>query len=130
MAVILQFGLASGIVLLNLGRGFGVNIDSLLFGSILLVETTQIFMTRVVLALILGVVFAFYKEMQYATFDEAQARGAGINTSLFDYLISILSGIVVIARVPWPDTHTQLQEDNFRNETKGAATVYCMIHCM
>ncbi len=100
VAVILQLGLASGIVLLSLARGFGVNIDSLLFGSILLVDSTQILVAVVVLALILGVVIAFYKEMQYATFDEAQARAAGINTSLFDYLISVLAGIVVIASIP------------------------------
>ena len=100
VAVILQLGLASGIVLLSLARGFGVNIDSLLFGSILLVDSTQILVAVVVLALILGVVVAFYKEMQYATFDEAQARAAGINTGLFDYLISVLAGIVVIASIP------------------------------
>ena len=100
VAVILQLGLASGIVLLSLARGFGVNIDSLLFGSILLVDSTQILVAVVVLALILGVVVAFYKEMQYSTFDEAQARAAGINTGLFDYLISVLAGIVVIASIP------------------------------
>ena len=100
VAVILQLGLASGIVLLSLARGFGINIDSLLFGSILLVDSTQILVAVVVLVLILGVVVAFYKEMQYATFDEAQARAAGINTSLFDYLISVLAGIVVIASIP------------------------------
>jgi zinc transport system permease protein len=100
VAVILQLGLASGIVLLSLARGFGVNIDSLLFGSILLVDNTQILVAGVVLTLILGVVIAFYKELQYATFDEAQARASGINTSLFDYLISVLGGIVVIASIP------------------------------
>jgi zinc transport system permease protein len=100
VAVILQLGLASGIVLLSLARGFGVNIDSLLFGSILLVDNTQILVAGVVLTLILGVVVAFYKELQYATFDEAQARASGINTSFFDYLISVLAGIVVIASIP------------------------------
>ena len=100
VAVILQLGLASGIVLLSLARGFGVNIDSLLFGSILLVDYTQILVAGVVLTLILGVVIAFYKELQYATFDEAQARASGINTSIFDYLISVLAGIVVIASIP------------------------------
>jgi len=100
VAVILQLGLASGIVLLSLSRGFGVNLDSLLFGSILLVDYSQILVAGVVLALILGLVIAFYKELQYATFDEAQARASGINTSLFDYLISVLAGIVVIASIP------------------------------
>jgi zinc transport system permease protein len=100
VAVILQLGLASGIVLLSLARGFGVNLDSLLFGSILLVDYTQILTAIVVLVLTLGAVIVFYKELQYTTFDEAQARASGISTSFFDYLISVLVGIVVIASIP------------------------------
>jgi zinc transport system permease protein len=100
VAVILQLGLASGVVLLSLARGFGVNLDSLLFGSILLVDSTQILTAGVVLALTLGVILVFYKELQYTTFDESQARASGISTSFFDYLISVLTGIVVIASIP------------------------------
>jgi zinc transport system permease protein len=100
VAVILQLGLASGIVLLSLARGYGVNIDSLLFGSILLVETPQITTALAVMLLTLVTVLLFYKELFSTAFDETQARASGINTSLFEYLVSILSGIVVIASIP------------------------------
>lgn len=100
VAVILQLGLASGIVLLSLARGYGVNIDSLLFGSILLVETPQITIALAVLLVTLVTVLLFYKELFSTAFDETQARASGINTSLFEYLVSILSGIVVIASIP------------------------------
>jgi zinc transport system permease protein len=100
VAVFLQLGLASGIVLLSLARGFGVNIDSLLFGSILLVDNTQIVLTFSVLAITAAIVYAFYKELVYTAFDEVQARASGINTSFFDYLVSALAGIVVIASIP------------------------------
>jgi zinc transport system permease protein len=100
VAVFLQLGLASGIVLLSLAGGFGVNIDSLLFGSILLVDYSQIITTLVILALTLTIVFIFYKELVYTAFDEVQAKASGINTSFFDYLVSVLTGIVVIAAIP------------------------------
>jgi len=100
VAVILQLGLASGIVLLSLARGYGVNIDSLLFGSILLVETPQITIALAVMLITLVTVLLFYKELFSTAFDETQARASGINTSLFEYLVSILSGIVVIASIP------------------------------
>jgi len=100
VAIFLQLGLASGIVLLSLARGFGVNIESLLFGSILLVTIDQIVTAIVVLIATLSIVFAFYKELVYTTFDETQARASGIRTGFFDYLVSVLAGVAVIASIP------------------------------
>jgi zinc transport system permease protein len=100
VAVFLQLGLASGIVLLGLSRGFGVNIESLLFGSILLVNTDQIITASVVLVVTIGIIFVLFKELVYVTFDETQARASGLRTWFFDYLISALAGIVVVVYIP------------------------------
>jgi zinc transport system permease protein len=100
VAIFLQLGLASGIVLLSLARGFGFNIESLLFGSILLVTTDQILTAIVVLVATLTIIFVFYKELVYTTFDETQARASGIRTGFFDYLVSVLAGVAVIASIP------------------------------
>ncbi len=100
VAVFLQLGLAGGIVLISVARGFGVSLESLLFGSVLLVDFNQIIIASVVAAVTLGILFLFFKEIVYVTFDETQARAAGLRTWFFDYLISVLSGIVVIVAIP------------------------------
>jgi zinc transport system permease protein len=100
VAVFLQLGLAGGITLLSVARGFGVNLESLLFGSILIVNMDQIITAAVIAAITLTIVFLFFKEFTYITFDETQARAAGIKTWVFDYLLSILAGVVVIAAIP------------------------------
>ena len=100
VAVFLQLGLAGGITLLSLARGFGVNLESLLFGSILIVDFNQIITAAIVAAITLSIIFVFFKELVYITFDETQARAAGIKTWMFDYLLSILSGVVVIIAIP------------------------------
>ena len=100
VAVFLQLGLAAGIVLLSIARGFGINLESLLFGSVLLVDVDQIITAAVIAVVTLGVIFLFFKELVYVTFDETQARAAGIKTWFFDYLISVLAGIVVIVAIP------------------------------
>jgi zinc transport system permease protein len=100
VAVFLQLGLAGGIVLISVARGFGVSLESLLFGSVLLVNFEQITIALAVAAVTLGVLFLFFKEIVYVTFDETQARASGIRTWFFDYLISVLSGIVVIVAIP------------------------------
>lgn len=100
VALFLQMGLASGIVLLSLARGYGVNLESLLFGSILVVTPEQIVTALVVLFVTLAIIFAFYKELVLVTFDETQARAAGVKTWFFDYLVSVLAGVTVIASIP------------------------------
>jgi zinc transport system permease protein len=100
VAVFLQLGLAVGIVLLGLARGFGVNLESLLFGSILLVSIDQILLASLVLAATIAIVFLFYKELAYSTFDEVQAKAAGIRTWFFDYMVSVLAGIAIIVSIP------------------------------
>jgi zinc transport system permease protein len=100
VAVFLQLGLAAGIVLLSVARGFGINLESLLFGSVLLVDVDQIITAAAIAVVTLGVIFLFFKELVYVTFDETQARAAGLRTWFFDYLISVLAGIVVIVAIP------------------------------
>src|SRR5437867_3942774 len=100
VALFLQLGLASGIMLLSISRGFGFNVETMLFGDILLVSLDQIFIALGVLAVTLTLVFVFYKELVYTTFDEIQARASGIRTWVFDYMISIVAGIAVIASIP------------------------------
>jgi zinc transport system permease protein len=87
-------------VLLSLGRIFGVNLESILFGSILLVNSDQIIAALIIVAITLGLIFVFFKELVYVTFDETQARASGIRTWFFDYLISVLAAIVVIVAIP------------------------------
>ena len=60
----------------------------------------QITIALVIAAITLGVLFLFFKEIVYVTFDETQARASGLRTWFFDYLISVLSGIVVIVAIP------------------------------
>src|SRR5207247_3834600 len=93
-------GLGLGLRLHSISRGFGFNVETLLFGDILLVNLDQIYVALGVLAPTLALVFVFYKELVYTTFDEIQARASGIRTWIFDYMISIAAGIAVIASIP------------------------------
>ena len=100
VAVFLELGLASGIFLLSLARGYGINLESLLFGSILLVTFEQMLYALLVLGLTFAFVLVFYKELAYSTFDEVQARAAGIRTWFFDYSVGVLAGIAIIVSIP------------------------------
>jgi zinc transport system permease protein len=98
VALSLQMGLAVGGILVTLG--IGVNLESLLFGSIILVNLDQIAIAGSILVATLIIVLVFYKELVLVTFDETQAKAAGLRTWFFDYLISALAGVAVMAAIP------------------------------
>ena len=100
VALFLVLGLGFGTVLIGLSHAYGFNLESLLFGSILLVTSEQIYGALVVLAVALAAVFAIFKELVFITFDETQARAAGLRTWVYDYTFSVIAGVSVIISVP------------------------------
>ncbi len=100
VAVFLELGLATGVFVTSVTLNYGYSLDSLLFGSILLVSWPQIYTASAVLAATLFLTFVFYKQMLYTVFDQVQAQAAGIVTWRMDYLLSVLTGIAVVAAIP------------------------------
>ena len=100
VAVFLTLGLASGILFYRLGRGFGLSLEGLLFGSILLATVDQIILAGIVLVATIGALLFSFGKIVYTTFNETQAQAAGIRTGFFDYGLSVLAGIAVIVSIP------------------------------
>jgi zinc transport system permease protein len=100
VAVFLTLGLATGILLLTLGHGFGISLESLLFGSILLSNLYQIYFAAAVLVATVGLIVLSYPRLVYTTFHEGQAQAAGVRTWVFDYLLAVLVGIAVVVAIP------------------------------
>lgn len=100
VALFLVLGLGFGTVLISLSRSYGFNLESLLFGSILLVTPIQIYEALLFLVFALSLVLILLKELVFITFDETQAMAAGIRTWAYDYLFSVLTGVAVIISVP------------------------------
>jgi len=100
VAIFLVLGLGAGTVLISLSRSYGFNLESLLFGSILLVTPEQIYEALLFLVLALSLILILFKELAFITFDETQAMAAGIRTWVYDYLFSVLTGVAVIISVP------------------------------
>jgi zinc transport system permease protein len=100
VALFLVLGLGGGTILISLSRSYGFNLESLLFGSILLVTTEQIYEALLFLVVALTTILIVFKELAFITFDETQAMAAGIRTWVYDYLFSVLAGVAVIISVP------------------------------
>ena len=97
VAVMLSSGLAMGIVLIGLAGGFNLDLESFLFGSILLISMQDQLMILVLSTVVLVIIFKLYTQFIYITFSEDQARVSGINVTRLNYLFIALASLAVIS---------------------------------
>jgi len=102
VAVFLTLGLASGILLYELGRGFGISLESLLFGSILLASTNQFLFVAAVLAAVLA--RPDWPEALFATLVPSLRWDAVYVATLVGVLGTTISGprSSTTCSAPWP----------------------------
>ncbi|MDE1970599.1 MAG: metal ABC transporter permease [Patescibacteria group bacterium] len=100
LALFLSGSLAFAIVLLSLARGMNANLFNYLFGSIVTVTTTDVFTITILGALVAALVFLFYKELVYITFDEESALVAGIPVKSINVVFIVLTALTVALSIP------------------------------
>ena len=101
IGVIWALGMALGIILIDLSPGYNVDLMSYLFGSILTVPDSDIWMMLVVGIMIIAMVTYFYHDYLALSYDEefAQIRGVPVK-ALYFLLIGMLAvSIVFIIQV-------------------------------
>ena len=87
--------LALGIAISSLS-GKTSNMNSYLFGSVLAVDEVDL-VTAVILSVIVIVTFiVLYNRLFLITYNEDYARSLGINTALYQMIISVLTALVVV----------------------------------
>ncbi len=95
MALTLSSFFAVGVLLISLLKN-NVDIDSFLFGDILNVTLTDVYRTIGVTIAILGIVWLFYKELLFYTFDRtgAAAMGLPVNAIHLGFMAAVTLTII------------------------------------
>ena len=97
IGVIWALGMACGIILLDLTPGYNVDLMSYLFGSILTVPGSDLWIMLMVGTLIAGFAIFFYKDLLAISYDEEFARVRGVPIrALYFALIGILAITIVM----------------------------------
>ena len=101
IGVIWATGMASGIILLDLTPGYNVDLMSYLFGSILTVPGSDLWIMLVVGVLIAGFVIYFYQDLLALSYDEefARIRGVPIRALYFGLIGMLAVTIVMVIQV-------------------------------
>jgi len=96
VAVVLVSGLSVGVILVSASGGFSVDLFSFLFGSILLISDEDTVMILAISAGIIAALALMQKQFLQITFNEEQARLAGVPVTLLNYAFVILASVTVV----------------------------------
>ena len=95
IALISSSALAIGVFVASI-NGTNIDLQQYMFGSILAVGKSDIIISAVLTALVLGVFVLFYNKIFAVTFDESFACATGIRTSVYNIAVSLLTAVTVV----------------------------------
>ena len=99
IAIMWSLGMALGIIFVYLTPGYAPNLMSFLFGSIITVNSTDLWL-MLSLAIVVCVFFmTLYRPILYVSFDEQFARTRGIPVMLLNYFLIVLVALTIVLSI-------------------------------
>ncbi len=89
-------GMAIGIIFVDLSPGYKVDLMSFLFGSLLAVSTSEIYIIAVLDVIVLLTVFALYRELLAISYDETFATVRGVPVNVISLILTALIALTVV----------------------------------
>ena len=96
IGIVSSIGIATGIILVSLSNGYNVDLFSYLFGNILMVTQTELFLSIIVFITVATTVIIFYDDLLAVTFDEELARTMGIKTKRINIILFVLTAVAAV----------------------------------
>lgn len=96
IALISTSSLAIGVVIVSLTTGMNTDVCNYLFGSILAMSKSDVYLS-VGLSITVLILFVFFYHKLFAiTLDETFARAAGVKTGMYNMLIALLTALTIV----------------------------------
>jgi zinc transport system permease protein len=96
IALISTSALAIGVVVISVTTGMNTDVCNYLFGSILAMSKSDVYLSVALSAAVLVLFVIFYNRIFAVTFDETFARASGINTRLYNTLLAVLTALTIV----------------------------------
>lgn len=96
IGIVFSAAFALGIILITMAQS-ATDLTQILFGNVLHVRSSDMWLTIIVGVIVVSVVVIFYKELLISSFDETMAEVYGLKTSFIHYGIMILLTLVTVA---------------------------------
>ena len=99
IGILWSLGMALGIIFVFMTPGYAPNLMSYLFGSILTVGKTDLWLMVALSVVIVGFFLRFYHTILFIAFDEDYARSHRIPVNLFKYILISLVALTIVMNI-------------------------------
>lgn len=96
IAIFSSAGFALGLLFVTFAHSFNVDLFGYLFGEILAIETTEVWLSITLAGVVVFIVILNYHKFMYITFDRDSAKVSGIRVNRLDVLLTTLTAITVV----------------------------------
>jgi manganese/iron transport system permease protein len=96
IGILFAGAMALGVVLISTSRSYAVDLTHLLFGDVLGVGEGDLIRLAIFAALVVALIFFFYKEFLVVSFDPVLAVTLRLPAAFFDHLLRVLIAVTVV----------------------------------
>jgi zinc transport system permease protein len=96
IALISTGSLAAGVMVISMTTGMNTDVCNFMFGSILAMSKTDVYLSVALSAVVLALFIVFYNRIFAVTFDETFARATGVRAGLYNTLLALLSAVTIV----------------------------------
>ncbi len=89
-------GMAIGIIALHFTPGYTGNLESYLFGNILMVGSTDLMLLLILDFILVAIIYLFYDQFLSISYDLEFSKAQGLNVNFFNNLLLVLISISVV----------------------------------
>lgn len=96
IALVSSTALALGIASVSLAGGVNTNVNDYMFGSIVAISKSDLYLCVPVLCVVIVVFVLLYNRIFAVTFDEGFAKVSGIKTEMYNMIIALLTAATIV----------------------------------
>ncbi len=96
IGIVFSAAFALGVILITEAKS-STNLNQILFGNVLFVRSSDMWMTVAIGVLVLAVVILFFKELLVSTFDPTMSASYGLPNRFIHYVLMVLLTLVTVA---------------------------------
>ncbi len=96
IGLVSSFSVALGVLIASVADGFNVDLFSYLFGSILVIDTLDLYLSVILSFIVMIGMMLYYHELFALTYDENYAKISGVDTTKFNYMIVVMTSVTIV----------------------------------
>ena len=96
IALVSSVAIAAGVTVTSLSGGLNTDVYSYMFGSILAMSRTDVYISVILSVIVLILFFIFYHKIFAITFDSDFAKATGVRAEFYNMLIAVLTALTIV----------------------------------